>query len=155
MCSYNLYNLSNKKMSIYNKKTCVYIYIYIYARRFVLKNIIVPQLGPPKQKFLALPLDPGSRWGNSSSTYSSSTCLREAWKIFGGWIKKSKGGLRVFVKGTWDSFGKISKAEEVVREERKWESSTNKRCSQKTIVRKWESHSGQWVLTRLKSVLNQ
>ena len=44
--------------------------------------------------------DPGSRWGSSSSTYSSSTCLGEASKIFGGWIEKSKGGSKVFVEGT-------------------------------------------------------
>ena len=44
--------------------------------------------------------DPGSRWGSSSSTYSSSTCLGEASEIFGGWIEKSKGGSKVFVEGT-------------------------------------------------------
>ena len=57
---------------------------------------------------------PGSRWGSSSSTYSSSTCLREASKIF---EERSKGGLKVFVEGTRDSFGRISKTEEVVRKE--------------------------------------
>ena len=60
--------------------------------------------------------DPGSRWGSSSSTCSSSTCLGEALKIFG---EMSKEGSKVFVEGTRDSFGKISKTEEVVREERK------------------------------------
>ena len=63
--------------------------------------------------------DPGLSWGSSSSTYSSSTCLGEASKISGGWIEKSKGGSRVFVEGTRDSSGKISKTEEVVKEERK------------------------------------
>ena len=60
--------------------------------------------------------DPGSRWGSSSSTYSSSTCLGEASKISG---EKSKGGSKVFIKGTRDSFGKISKTEKVIRRERK------------------------------------
>ena len=60
--------------------------------------------------------DLGSRWGSSSSTCSSSTYLGEASKIFG---EKSKGRLKVFVEGTRDSSGKISKTEEVVREERK------------------------------------
>ena len=60
--------------------------------------------------------DPGSRWGSSSSTCSSSTCLRETAKVSGEWCK---GGSRVFVEGIRDSSGKISKTEEVVREERK------------------------------------
>ena len=60
--------------------------------------------------------DPGSRWGSSSSTYSSSTCLGEALKIYG---EKSKGRSKVSVEGTRDSSGKISKIEEVVREEQK------------------------------------
>ena len=60
--------------------------------------------------------DPGSRWGSSSSTYSSSTYLREALKISG---EKSKGGSKVFVEGTKDSSKNISKIEEVVREEQK------------------------------------
>ena len=60
--------------------------------------------------------DLGSKWGSSLSTYSSLTCLGEASKISG---ERSKGGLTVFVEGTTDSFGKISKTEEVVREERK------------------------------------
>ena len=60
--------------------------------------------------------DPGSRWGNSSSTCSSSTCLGKASKISG---ERAKGGSKVFVEGTRDSSGKISKTEEVVREERK------------------------------------
>ena len=54
--------------------------------------------------------------GSSALTYSSSTCLGEASKIFG---EKSKGGSKVFEEGTRDSSGKISKTEEVVREERK------------------------------------
>ena len=60
--------------------------------------------------------DPGSKWGCSSSTCSSSTCLGEASKISG---ERAKGGSKVFVKGTRDSFGKISKTGEVVREEQK------------------------------------
>ena len=60
--------------------------------------------------------DLGSKWGSSSSTCSSSTCLGEASKIS---RERSKGGSKVFVEGTRDSFGKISKIEEVVREERK------------------------------------
>ena len=60
--------------------------------------------------------DPGSRWGSSSSTCSSSTCPGEASKIS---REKSKRGSKVSVKGTRDSFGKISKTKEVVREERK------------------------------------
>ena len=44
--------------------------------------------------------DLGSRWGSSSSTYSSSTYLREALEIFRGWMEKSKGGSKVFVEGT-------------------------------------------------------
>ena len=60
--------------------------------------------------------DPSSKWGSSSSTYSSSTCLGEASKIS---RERSKGGLKVFVEETRDSSGKISKIEEVVREERK------------------------------------
>ena len=60
--------------------------------------------------------DPGSKWGSSSSTCSSSTCLGEASKVSG---ERSKGGSKVFVEGTRDSSGKISKTEEVVREERK------------------------------------
>ena len=61
--------------------------------------------------------DPDLRWGSSSSTCSSSTCLGEALKISRGWIEKYKGGSRVFVEGTRDSSGKISKTEEVIREE--------------------------------------
>ena len=61
--------------------------------------------------------DPGSRWGSSSSTCSSSTNLGEASKISEGWIEKSKGELRVFVEETRDSSRKISKTEEVIREE--------------------------------------
>ena len=60
--------------------------------------------------------DLGSRWGSSSSTCPSSTCLGEASKISG---KRSKGGSKVFVEGTRDSSRKIYKTEEVVREERK------------------------------------
>ena len=60
--------------------------------------------------------DPGFKWGSSSSTCSSSTCLGEASKISG---ERAKGGSKVFVEGTRDSFGKISKTEEVVKEERK------------------------------------
>ena len=60
--------------------------------------------------------DPGSKWGSSSSTYSSSTCLGEASKVSG---ERSKGGSKVFVEGIRDSSGKFSKTEEVVREERK------------------------------------
>ena len=60
--------------------------------------------------------DPGSKWDNSSSTCSSSTCLGEASKISG---ERAKGGSKVFVEGTRDSSGKISKTEKVVREERK------------------------------------
>ena len=60
--------------------------------------------------------DPGSKWGSSSSTCSSSTYLGEASKIFG---ERSKGRSKVFVEGTRDSSGKISKTEKVVREERK------------------------------------
>ena len=60
--------------------------------------------------------DPGSRWGSSSSTYSSSTCLGEASKIS---REKSKGGSKVFVEGIRDSSGKISKTEKIVKEERK------------------------------------
>ena len=60
--------------------------------------------------------DPGSKWGSSSSTCSSSTYLGEASKIFG---ERSKGGSKVFVEGKRDSSGKFSKTEEVVREERK------------------------------------
>ena len=58
--------------------------------------------------------DPGFKWDSSSSTCSSSTCLGEVLKISG---ERFKGGLKVFVEGTRDSFGKISKTEEVVREE--------------------------------------
>ena len=53
--------------------------------------------------------DLGSRWGSSSST-----CLGEVSKISG---ERSKEGSKVFVEGTRDSTGKISKTEEVVREE--------------------------------------
>ena len=60
--------------------------------------------------------DPGSKWGSSSSTYSSSTCLGEASKISG---ERAKGGSKVCVEGTRDSSGKISKTEEVVMEEQK------------------------------------
>ena len=60
--------------------------------------------------------DPGSRWGSLSSTCSSLTCLGEASKISG---EKSKGGSKVFVEEIGDSFGKISKTDEVVREEQK------------------------------------
>ena len=60
--------------------------------------------------------DPGSRWDSSSSICSSSTCLGEASKISG---ERSKGGSKVFAEGTKNSSGKISKTEEVVREERK------------------------------------
>ena len=60
--------------------------------------------------------DPGSKWGNSSSICSSATCLREASKISG---EKSKGGSKVFVEGTRNSSGKISKTEELVKEKRK------------------------------------
>ena len=60
--------------------------------------------------------DPGSKWGSSSSTCSSSTCLGEASKISG---ERMKGGSKVFVEGTRDSSGKISKTEEVVMEEQK------------------------------------
>ena len=60
--------------------------------------------------------DPGSKWGSSSSTCSSLTCLEEASKVSG---EKFKGGSKVFVEGTRDSSGKISKIVEVVREERK------------------------------------
>ena len=74
---------------------------------------------PPKGVRCALSSTGVSRWGSSSLTYSSLTCLGEALKIFGGWIKKSKGRSRVFVEGTRDSSGKIFKTEEVVREERK------------------------------------
>ena len=63
--------------------------------------------------------DPGSKWGSSSSTCSSSTGLGGASKISGDWIEKSKGGLTIFIEGRCDLFGKISKTEEVVREERK------------------------------------
>ena len=59
--------------------------------------------------------DPDSKWGSSSLTCSSSTCLGKASKISG---ERSKGGSKVFVEGTRDSSGKISKTEEVVREER-------------------------------------
>ena len=55
--------------------------------------------------------DLGLRWGSSSST-----CLGESSKISG---EKFKGGSKVFVEGTRDSFGKISKTEELVKEERK------------------------------------
>ena len=60
--------------------------------------------------------EPGSKWGSSSSTCSSSTCLGEASKISG---ERSKRGSKVFVEGTRDSSGKISKTGEVVREEQK------------------------------------
>ena len=60
--------------------------------------------------------DPGSKWDSSSSICSSSTCLGEALKISG---ERFKGGSKLFVEGTRDSSGKISKTEEVVREERK------------------------------------
>ena len=60
--------------------------------------------------------DPGSKWGNSSSTCSSSTCLGEASKIS---REIAKGGSKVFVARTRDSSGKFSKTKEVVREERK------------------------------------
>ena len=59
--------------------------------------------------------DPGSKWGSSSLTCSSSTCLGEVSKISG---ERSKGGSTVFIEGTIDSSGKISKTNEVVREER-------------------------------------
>ena len=48
--------------------------------------------------------DPGSKWGSSSSTCSSSTCLGEALKIFG---ERSKGGSKVFVEGIRDSSGRV------------------------------------------------
>ena len=60
--------------------------------------------------------DPGSKWGSSSSTCSSSTYLGEASKISG---ERAKEGSKVFVEGTRDSSGKISKTEGVVREDRK------------------------------------
>ena len=60
--------------------------------------------------------DLGSKWGSSSSTCSSSTCLGEASKVS---RERSKGGSKVFVEGIRDSSGKFSKTEEVVREERK------------------------------------
>ena len=60
--------------------------------------------------------DLGSRWGSSSLTCSSLTCLGEASKISG---ERFKGGSKVFVEGIRDSSDKISKTEEVVREERK------------------------------------
>ena len=60
--------------------------------------------------------DPGSRSGSLSSTCSFSTCLGEASKISG---ERSKEGSKVFVEGTRDSSGKISKTKEVVREEQK------------------------------------
>ena len=68
--------------------------------------------------------DPGSKLDSSYSTCSSSTCsfegdLGEVSKISGGWIEKSKRGLRVFIEGRYDSSRKISKTDEVVREERK------------------------------------
>ena len=59
---------------------------------------------------------PGSKWGSSSLICSSATCLGETSKISG---EKSKGGLKVFVEGTRDSSGKISKTKELVKEERK------------------------------------
>ena len=67
--------------------------------------------------------DPGSKWGSSSSTCSKVS--RE----------RSKGGSKVFVEVTRDSYGKSSKTEEVGREERKGESLTNNRCSQKITLR--------------------
>ena len=84
--------------------------------------------------------DPGSKRGSSSLTCSSSTCsfegdLGEVSKISGGWIEKSKRGLRVFIEGRYDSSRKISKTDEVVREERKWECSTKEWCFQKTTLR--------------------
>ena len=60
--------------------------------------------------------DPGSRWDSSSSIFSSLTCLGEVSKIS---RERSKGGSKVFVEGTRDSSGKISKTEEVIGEERK------------------------------------
>ena len=60
--------------------------------------------------------DPDLRWGSSSSTCSSSTYLGEASKIS---REKSKGGSKLFVEGTRDLSGKISKTDEVVREEQK------------------------------------
>ena len=57
-----IYNFSNKKVSIhvcvcvYNKKKLVCVCIYIYVRGVILINILVLQLSPPKQKFLAPPL---------------------------------------------------------------------------------------------------
>ena len=60
--------------------------------------------------------DLGSKWDSSSSICSSSTCLGEVLKISG---ERFKGGSKVFVEGTRDSSRKISKTEEVVREERK------------------------------------
>ena len=60
--------------------------------------------------------DPDSKWGSSSSTCSSLTCLGEASKVSG---ERSKGGSKVFVEGTRDSSRKISKTNEVVREEQK------------------------------------
>ena len=50
--------------------------------------------------------DPGSKWGSSSSIYSSATYLGEASKISG---EKSKGGSKVFVEGTRDSSGRFIK----------------------------------------------
>ena len=94
--------------------------------------------------------DLGSKLGSSYLTCSSSTCsfegdLREASKISSGWVQKSKGGLWAIIEGICDSFGKISKIEEVVREEWKWENSTKKHCSQKTTFREtwrwWETWS--------------
>ena len=101
--------------------------------------------------------DPSSGLGSLSSTYSSSTYslngeLGKGSSISGGWIEKSTveswatiGGSGVITKGICVSSGKRSKIEEEDREARKWESSTKKRCSQKTTLRetrrRWETGS--------------
>ena len=53
-CIYITYQIKKcVYMCVYIIKKCVCIYMYI---RVVLINILVPQLGPPKQKNLASPL---------------------------------------------------------------------------------------------------
>ena len=65
--------------------------------------------------------DPGSRWDSSSSTYSSSTCLREVSKIS---REKSKGGSKVSVEGTKDLSGKISKTDEKHKDDERQDHNT-------------------------------
>ena len=85
--------------------------------------------------------DPSSRLGLGSSffTFSSSTCslkgeLGKESMISGGWTVKSTRESGAATKGICASSRKRSKTEEEDRKARKWESSTKRRCSQKTTL---------------------